>query len=102
MWITSRAFAVISYLCPNIHAAPPRDRKSTRLNSSHVETSYAVFCLKKKTICLALVAVLHLSSPHPLFGNCAAPSTPVLPPVLPRSLSPPLHSCVRSASLAST
>src|SRR5690349_23168580 len=27
-----------------------RDRKSTRLNSSHVEISYAVFCLKKKTI----------------------------------------------------
>src|SRR5204863_8394444 len=25
------------------------DRKSTRLNSSHVENSYAVFCLKKKT-----------------------------------------------------
>src|SRR5699024_11914747 len=25
------------------------DRKSTRLNSSHVSTSYAVFCLKKKT-----------------------------------------------------
>src|SRR5690349_24110069 len=25
-----------------------RDRKSTRLNSSHVEMSYAVFCLKKK------------------------------------------------------
>src|SRR5438874_8018187 len=25
------------------------DRKSTRLNSSHVETSYAVFCLKKKS-----------------------------------------------------
>src|SRR5690349_23136744 len=25
-----------------------KDRKSTRLNSSHVETSYAVFCLKKK------------------------------------------------------
>src|SRR5690606_40886163 len=24
------------------------DRKSTRLNSSHVKTSYAVFCLKKK------------------------------------------------------
>src|SRR5438874_4940284 len=33
-------------------ASPPvslmRDRKSTRLNSSHVEISYAVFCLKKK------------------------------------------------------
>src|SRR5207248_10222202 len=27
---------------------PPRDRKSTRLNSSHRTISYAVFCLKKK------------------------------------------------------
>src|SRR5690349_23536629 len=27
---------------------PEADRKSTRLNSSHVEISYAVFCLKKK------------------------------------------------------
>src|SRR5690606_41719867 len=26
------------------------DRKSTRLNSSHVKISYAVFCLKKKTV----------------------------------------------------
>src|SRR5690242_21208950 len=26
----------------------PRDRKSTRLNSSHMSISYAVFCLKKK------------------------------------------------------
>src|SRR5204863_7333367 len=37
------------------------DRKSTRLNSSHVEISYAVFCLKKKNlirrgnVCLKLV-----------------------------------------------
>src|SRR5256885_358190 len=29
-------------------AAAPRDRKSTRLNSSHLVISYAVFCLKKK------------------------------------------------------
>src|SRR2546430_6634538 len=28
---------------------PVRDRKSTRLNSSHSQTSYAVFCLKKKS-----------------------------------------------------
>src|SRR3712207_8605069 len=28
----------------------PRDRKSTRLNSSHANISYAVFCLKKKKI----------------------------------------------------
>src|SRR5690242_21233356 len=27
----------------------PLDRKSTRLNSSHMSISYAVFCLKKKT-----------------------------------------------------
>src|SRR5690606_40771322 len=27
---------------------PLKDRKSTRLNSSHVKISYAVFCLKKK------------------------------------------------------
>src|SRR5690554_7028510 len=34
------------------HAASQRsDRKSTRLNSSHVRISYAVFCLKKKTKC---------------------------------------------------
>src|SRR3712207_491416 len=36
----------------NIPAAekmsPPTDRKSTRLNSSHANISYAVFCLKKK------------------------------------------------------
>src|SRR5699024_11884410 len=31
---------------PKIHSS--RDRKSTRLNSSHVSISYAVFCLKKK------------------------------------------------------
>src|SRR2546427_7066817 len=33
---------------PPPHAA--RDRKSTRLNSSHSQISYAVFCLKKKKI----------------------------------------------------
>src|SRR5207253_7460522 len=31
------------------HAMAVADRKSTRLNSSHVANSYAVFCLKKKT-----------------------------------------------------
>src|SRR5258707_5178273 len=29
------------------HGQPQRDRKSTRLNSSHANISYAVFCLKK-------------------------------------------------------
>src|SRR5690606_41602833 len=31
------------------------DRKSTRLNSSHVKISYAVFCLKKKTVIRLLI-----------------------------------------------
>src|SRR3989442_11834945 len=37
-------------VCAEIERAEPRtrDRKSTRLNSSHVRISYAVFCLKKK------------------------------------------------------
>src|SRR6266446_9716509 len=36
-------------LCaPVVHAFCPLDRKSTRLNSSHLVISYAVFCLKKK------------------------------------------------------
>src|SRR5436309_10682005 len=34
---------------PRAPSAAPQDRKSTRLNSSHVKISYAVFCLKKKT-----------------------------------------------------
>src|SRR5439155_25256987 len=33
------------------------DRKSTRLNSSHVAISYAVFCLKKKNECTRGIAV---------------------------------------------
>src|SRR5690606_42152766 len=32
----------------HLHEPAPGDRKSTRLNSSHVKISYAVFCLKKK------------------------------------------------------
>src|SRR5699024_11701043 len=41
---TPRAYVILSqgYLCKTL------DRKSTRLNSSHVSISYAVFCLKKK------------------------------------------------------
>src|SRR5699024_11662706 len=52
-----RIFRVLEngYDEPNQHRLVPRgrrnvrDRKSTRLNSSHVSISYAVFCLKKKT-----------------------------------------------------
>src|SRR5438874_5903469 len=38
------------------------DRKSTRLNSSHVEISYAVFCLKKKKL-------KNTRSPHALHNH---------------------------------
>src|SRR2546430_13459434 len=36
----------------DFHASLTQDRKSTRLNSSHSQISYAVFCLKKKTTLL--------------------------------------------------
>src|SRR5258707_3328568 len=35
---------------PAVTNLAPRDRKSTRLNSSHANISYAVFCLKKKNL----------------------------------------------------
>src|SRR2546427_6463382 len=37
----------------------PQDRKSTRLNSSHSQISYAVFCLKKKKNTYSLATHLH-------------------------------------------
>src|SRR5699024_12216629 len=36
---------------PSLLSHLDQDRKSTRLNSSHVSISYAVFCLKKKNSC---------------------------------------------------
>src|SRR5437870_7429034 len=42
---TTQVFFDIFFCSSNL---PETDRKSTRLNSSHVATSYAVFCLKKK------------------------------------------------------
>src|SRR2546430_5984076 len=42
--------------------AQARDRKSTRLNSSHSQISYAVFCLKKKK---PILATLSCSLSHP-------------------------------------
>src|SRR3712207_6939559 len=40
------------------------DRKSTRLNSSHANISYAVFCLKKKKQLSFAVSTLSASAPH--------------------------------------
>src|SRR3712207_7982574 len=39
-----------------------RDRKSTRLNSSHANISYAVFCLKKKKLSAQIVSA-HVLNP---------------------------------------
>src|SRR2546426_1866964 len=39
---------IATYHGPARFVSPERDRKSTRLNSSHLVISYAVFCLKKK------------------------------------------------------
>src|SRR5699024_11438508 len=50
-----------------------RDRKSTRLNSSHVSISYAVFCLKKKTWSMAKLAGAGWRG---LAWNCAQVRTP--------------------------
>src|SRR3712207_8418968 len=36
------------------------DRKSTRLNSSHANISYAVFCLKKKKLCILTLSTYRL------------------------------------------
>src|SRR2546430_8339602 len=43
--------------CPRVR----RDRKSTRLNSSHSQNSYAVFCLKKKKALFVIAACVHIA-----------------------------------------
>src|SRR5437667_2413351 len=48
---STRAVSISHGYCHLLSAAIPilhTDRKSTRLNSSHITISYAVFCLKKK------------------------------------------------------
>src|SRR2546430_5929152 len=45
-----KAKSVNTLVASAMRSPPPGDRKSTRLNSSHSQISYAVFCLKKKTI----------------------------------------------------
>src|SRR3712207_7382119 len=49
------------------------DRKSTRLNSSHANISYAVFCLKKKFHCTPLTSTPSTSPSPPL---CMANASP--------------------------
>src|SRR3712207_7899521 len=46
--VADRAILVATLLISRHAVKPGADRKSTRLNSSHANISYAVFCLKKK------------------------------------------------------
>src|SRR3712207_7725546 len=48
--ILSRRVPALGLGCGDLRLEGARDRKSTRLNSSHANISYAVFCLKKKKI----------------------------------------------------
>src|SRR5699024_2535495 len=75
----------------------PQDRKSTRLNSSHVSISYAVFCLKKKTLlcenrysssCISCSP----SPDHPRFLFLYAPRPPRCPLSFPTRRSSDLSS----------
>src|SRR2546428_9923639 len=52
---------------PGVPLPDERDRKSTRLNSSHDQISYAVFCLKKKK---------KQPSEHAVTSMACTPSTP--------------------------
>src|SRR2546430_13029801 len=75
------------------------DRKSTRLNSSHSQISYAVFCLKKKSTTALRTSAADVrrrqprspTEPHPLTHRQAPAREPAAPPtpyVLARSSAP--------------
>src|SRR3712207_6919607 len=49
-WVDRPKDGMLRLFEAQVRATLPEDRKSTRLNSSHANISYAVFCLKKKTI----------------------------------------------------
>src|SRR5256885_9711061 len=83
------------------------DRKSTRLNSSHLVISYAVFCLKKKKE----TVTQHSKPPHlgrlSLSRQLASPSPPARPPptrssTAGRRRQHPSVSCYRSVRISLT
>src|SRR3712207_7470663 len=63
-------YATIQYnpieMANNLRKNSGSDRKSTRLNSSHANISYAVFCLKKKT-----TTTTSSPSPHIFHPSCS-------------------------------
>src|SRR5215510_2245181 len=65
---------------------PCSDRKSTRLNSSHVAISYAVFCLKKKKTILPVLFFFNDTATTEIYTLSLHDALPVCVP--PRSDSP--------------
>src|SRR3712207_8201054 len=61
---------------PQEIALKVRDRKSTRLNSSHANISYAVFCLKKKNRCGA-TSSQSATGTAPTCPTCPRPTLPM-------------------------
>src|SRR5688572_31041768 len=66
-------------------ALEAQDRKITRLNSSHSQISYAVFCLKKKTGPISPSSVTPASRSSPYSTILCAVTRPPCPPALRRS-----------------
>src|SRR2546430_4979880 len=69
------------FLAPRFHAllaskCHKKDRKSTRLNSSHSQISYAVFCLKKKKITFLAAAAVACGLWVYFAYGIAAPTNP--------------------------
>src|SRR2546430_8855662 len=60
------------------------DRKSTRLNSSHSQISYAVFCLKKTATQASTISPSNNSHPH----TSAPPPSPTIPTLHPSPIHP--------------
>src|SRR5256886_3996836 len=75
---------------PNLGCPNEGDRKSTRLNSSHSQISYAVFCLKKKNALAAEASDAHgPQSPHlAACRHCAHPRPPCFSTAPPSELPP--------------
>src|SRR2546430_13636245 len=65
------------------------DRKSTRLNSSHSQISYAVFCLKKKTHHHAIARRARLGTVAPTLPTHSDPPHPVQSRLLAAQMSGP-------------
>src|SRR2546430_7006303 len=72
MYVSASAYISSSSLAPGCMKITPlvirnKDRKSTRLNSSHSQISYAVFCLKKKKTTAILPSKSSIK--YPLYFN---------------------------------